>query len=117
MIMEYYALLEHGSYREAYQLLGPSLQQRNFEEYQEGVRSAFKTVQILSIQPYSEWAIAQGYKNPKTSARQNHFVVTLVAVGDGPMSGSVPSGQQQILFISVAGMDGLWKIMAINTAP
>ena len=118
IIREYYSLLEYGSYEQAYNLLSPLMQHnKNFVDYLEGAKSAFKTVQIKSIQPYSVWAKEQGYKNPETSSLDHRFVVTLIAVGNSPMSGSVPSGQLQTLFISVLGVDGVWKINSINTAP
>lgn len=53
VVTQYYTLLGHGLYEDAYQLLSSSAQQfRSLDEYLQMAKHSFKSVEIVSILPY-----------------------------------------------------------------
>ena len=116
VITQYYTFLGHGLYEEAYQLFSSEAQQpHSIEEYVAGATMFFKRVEINGIQPFDFWLVQQG-KTPWLSPEgELRFVVHITAWGVGEMSGSVPSGQPQTLFISLVQERGGWKIDKIYT--
>jgi hypothetical protein len=118
VIAQYYTFLDHGLYEDAYQLLSSEAQRpHSLEEYVDGAEMFFRTVEINGIQPFDVWLIQQG-KTPWSSLEDElRFVVNITAWGVGEMSGSVPSGQPQTLFISMAYENDGWKIHKFSTAP
>ena len=118
VITQYYTFLGHGLYEEAYRLFSSEAQQpRSLEDYVDGAARFFKTVEIHGIQPFDFWLAQQG-KTPWPSPQgELRFVVNITAWGVGEMSGSVPSGQPQTLFISMVHENDGWKIDKFSTAP
>ena len=107
VIVQYYTLLDYGLFEEAYQLLSSSAQSpRSLEDFVAGAEMAFETVQIVTVQFSSE-----------DSDRQKQFYVEIVAEGEGGMSGSVPNGIVQHLWLKVIQENGEWRIDSFNTAP
>lgn len=117
-ITQYYKLLDQGKYREAYQLLSKSARQHvpDLDEYIESKTLAFKSVKIVTIQPFDEYVKQQGGENWQDFENNNEFYVQLIAFGEGPMSGAAISGEIQTLFITVVQEDGVWKIDSWSTS-
>lgn len=118
VIAQYYTFLGHGLYKDAYQLLSSDAQRpRSLEEYVDNAEMYFKTVEISGIIPFDFW-LAQQDKSPwQRPMNELRFVVYITAWGVGEMSGSVPSGQPQTLFISMVNENNGWKINKFSTAP
>ena len=118
-ITRYYTFLGHGLYEEAYQLLSSTERgHRRAEEYIEAGEVFFKAVQIHSIQPYYVYISNEGGQilNTDTDTKKR-FVASFTAWGAGEMSGSVPSGQEQTIFIELIKEGGEWLIDSFSTAP
>lgn len=116
LITQYYTLLGHGLYSDAYQLLSSSFRQAESEQYYvEGVKSAFKIVKINNIQPFIEWRYQQGPGFAPSPGDEYIFTVDIIAWGEGSMSGSIPSGQPQEFWITIVLENGEWKIDQFST--
>lgn len=118
VITQYYTYLGHGLYEEAYQLLSLEAQRpHSMEEYVDAKEMFFKTVEIHGIQPFDFWLVQHGQSPWSSPSNELRFVVDITAWGVGEMSGSVPSGQPQTLFISMVHENDGWKIDKFSTAP
>jgi len=118
VITQYYTFLGHGLHEEAYWLLSvPEQNYHNLDEYVEDTRLAFKTVEIISIQPYFAAVKEQGGQITPDPSNKKRFVVQIRAWGEGNMSGSVMNGTLQTLFLTLVLEDGRWKIDSFATGP
>ena len=118
VITQYYTFLGHGLHEEAYRLLSTSEQNHtNAEDYVKNTRMAFKTVEIISIQPYYVAVIQQGGQATSDLSDRKRFVAKIRAWGEGNMSGSVTNGTLQTLFLALVQEEGQWKIDSFATAP
>lgn len=120
IITQYYTLLGHGSYEEAYQLLSAFARQHSpdFDEYEQNGKQWFKKVQIITIRPlYIDVERQGGRYSPTDTPDEKRFFVQIIAWGEGRMSGSVMSGDLQTLFITLVQENGEWKIKSFATAP
>ena len=118
VITQYYTFLGNGLHEQAYSLLSASRQNfRSFDQYVKNTRIAFKTVEIISIQPYYMFVSQQGGQFTPDHSDGKQFVVKIRAWGEGNMSGSVSNGVLQILFLDLVQEDGKWKIDSFATAP
>jgi hypothetical protein len=118
VITQYYTFLGHGLHRDAYQLLSSKAQKpQSIEEYVNNKEKAFKTVNIITIQPYYLWANGRGKQEPPETGDERRFYVQIKAWGEGNMSGSVVNGRLQTLFLTLIKEDGEWKIDTFATAP
>ena len=117
-ITQYYTFLGHGLYEEAYQLLSSSAQSpQSLEDYVTNKQSAFKTVEIIKIEPYYVAVENQGGKAKPDPVDKKRFAIQIKAWGQGNMSGSVESGSLQTLFLTLIQENGKWKIDSFSTAP
>lgn len=118
VITQYYTFLGHGLYEEAYQLLSSSAQSpQSLEDYVTNKQSAFKTVEIIKIEPYYVAVEKQGGKAKPDPVDKKRFAILIKAWGQGNMSGSVESGSLQTLFLTLIQENGKWKIDSFSTAP
>ena len=118
VIVQYYTLLDQGLFEEAYQLLSSSAQSpQSVEDFVAGAKMAFKTVNVITVQPYNEWASRRGYPPSEDPDGQKRFYVEIVAEGESGMSGSVPNGVVQHLWLGVVQENSEWKIDSFSTAP
>ena len=118
VITQYYTFLGHGLHEEAYWLLSASAQQpQRFEEYVENTRRFFKIVEIDSVVPFYVYVNQQGGQTTPDSEDRIRFTVQIRAWGEGKMSGSVMSGDLQLLFITLVKEAGSWKIDSFSTSP
>lgn len=117
-IIQYYTLLDLGLYEEAYELLSSSRPHpKSLQDFVDGARLSFESVNILSVIPYNDWAKQNGYSAyTETDTRKNYYV-EIAAEGEGGMSGAVPNGQLQQLFLTLVEGDGKWKIYSFATNP
>lgn len=117
VITQYYTLLGHNLYNEAYQLLGSSAKQHspNLEDYVSMARQSFKAVEIVTIEPCTVWLELQGGHPRPDSESEKCFAVEIRAWGEGGMSGSVISGELQLLFLTLVLENGEWKIDSFAT--
>lgn len=117
-VAQFYTYLGHGHYAEAYQLFSEEAKRpHTLEEYMQGASQAFKKVEIQAIHPYAYELLLQDATPWPSPANELRLVVHITAWGQGAMSGSVPSGQPQTLFISLVKENGEWKIDKFRTAP
>ena len=117
-IIQYYTLLDFGLYEEAYGLLSSSRPHpKSLQDFVDGARLSFKAVNILSVIPYNEWAKQNGYSTYTESTTRKNYYVEITAEGEGGMSGAVPNGQLQQLFLTLVEEDGKWKIYSFATNP
>jgi len=119
VITQYYTFLGNGLPEKAYELLSAAAQKpHNLEEYIENMKIFFKDVEIISVVPYpvtvAEWG--GQLQNPDTEDRKR-FTIRIRAWGEGAMSGSVMSGDLQMIFLALVYEDGSWKIDTFSTAP
>ncbi len=118
VITQYYTFLGHGLHEEAYNLLSTSEQNHtSLEDYLKNTHMAFKTVEIISIQPYYVAVIQQGGQTTPDSSDRKRFVAKIRSWGEGNMSGSVTNGTLQTLFLGLVQEEGRWKIDSFATAP
>jgi len=120
VITQYYTLLGHGYYEEAYQLLSSFARQHSPDigEYAQNGKQWFKKVQIIAVRPlYVDVERQGGRYNPPDTLYEKRFFVQIIAWGEGRMSGSVMSGDLQTLFITLVQENGEWKIKSFATAP
>ena len=118
VISQYYTFLGNGLYEEAYQLLSSSAQSpQSLEEYIVNKGRAFQTVVIVAIVPYYVAVEQQGGLTQPDTQDRIRFAVQIRAWGEGGMSGSIPNGELQELFLELILEDGSWKINSFATAP
>lgn len=118
VITQYYTFLGNGLHEKAYGLLSASEQNYgNFDEYVKNTRIAFKTVEIITIQPYFVVVNQQGGQTTPDPNNRKRFVAKIRAWGEGNMSGSVTNGALQTLYLTLVQEDGRWKIDSFSTAP
>ncbi|MBN1449521.1 MAG: hypothetical protein JW963_00765 [Anaerolineales bacterium] len=118
VITQYYTFLGHGLYEEAYQLLSSSAQSpQGLEDYVTNKQIAFKTVEIIKIEPYYIAVENQGGEAKPDPVDKKRFTIQIKAWGQGNMSGSVESGSLQTLFLTLIQENGKWKIDSFSTAP
>lgn len=117
IITQYYTYLGHGLYQEAYGLLSTSAKKHspNFEDFKSMAEASFHSVQILKILPFFVWSCEQGHIVTPETGTETRFYVQIIAEGEGKMSGSVPSGMIQTLFLSLIKEDNEWKIDSYAT--
>jgi hypothetical protein len=116
VIVRYYTLLDQGRYEEAYELLTADRGYETVQDYVKLAEHSFKTVQIITVEPYGKWLKEMGYSRHeiKTPGR---YHVEIIAEGEGGMSGSIPNGQLQSFFVTVRQEENEWKIHSFSTAP
>jgi len=117
VITQYYMFLGHGLYEEAYRLLSSSAQKhsKDVDDYIKGARSSFKSVEIITIQPYYLWANERDSQASPETDNERRFYVQIIAEGEGNMSGSVLNGTLQTIFLSLIQENGEWKIDTFAT--
>lgn len=120
VITQYYTLLGHNQYAEAYTLL--SRHKPNLESLDEFIQNReiekIEKIEIITIQPYFVHVEKQGVrlKSPD-SENEKRFYVQIIAWGEGRMVGGAVSGWPQTLFLTLVKEDGEWKIFSGGTAP
>jgi len=117
VITQYYTFLGHGLFEDAYQLLSSAGRSHSsdVDEYIKMAKLNFKTVKIITIQPY--YLLAQEHcsqAKPETGDVRR-FYVQIIAEGEGSLSGSALNGALQTLFLSLIQEDGEWKIDTFAT--
>lgn len=118
VITQYYTFLGHGLYKDAYQLLSSSAQSpQSLEDYVTNKQRAFKTAEIIKIEPYFVAVEKQGGRAKPDLVNKKRFAIQIKAWGQGNMSGSVESGSLQTLFLTLIQENGKWKIDSFSTAP
>lgn len=116
VITQYYTFLGHGLYEEAYQLLSSSAQSpQSLDDYVTNTQRAFKTVEIIKIEPNYVAVEKQGGKAKPDPIDKKRFAIQIKAWGQGKMSGSVESGSLQTLFLTLIQENGKWKIDSFAT--
>jgi len=111
VITQYYTFLGHGLHEEAYWLQStPRRIIYSVEEYVDRMKSNFKNVEIITIQPLNKWLADQEQPTVPDPPGKKRFYVHIKAWGEGNMSGSVMSGDAQSLILTLVQEDGLWKI-------
>ncbi len=119
VLTQYYTLLGHGFYEEAFNLL--STNSRSYpsakDDYLSLAKLSFRKVEIVSIEPYYLDIRAGGVPKNPDPIDKKRYTVQIKAWGEGNMSGSVPSGVLQTLFVELIQQDGAWKINTFATAP
>ena len=116
VITQYYTFLGHGLYEQAYQLLSSTAQRpHSLEEYVRNKAKAFRTIKIITIQPYYLLAEKRCSRVKPETGNERRFFVHLIAEGEGSMSGSALSGALQTLFLSLTREGGEWKIDTFAT--
>lgn len=51
------------------------------------------------------------------SGDERRFYVQIIAEGEGGMSGAIPNGALQTIFLTLINEDGEWKIDSFATSP
>ncbi len=119
VLTQYYTLLGHGFYEEAFNLL--STNSRDYpsakQDYMSMAKISFRSVEIISIEPNYLAVRSQGVAIKPDPTDKKRYVVQIKAWGEGNMSGSVPSGVLQTLFVELIQQDSAWKINTFATAP
>jgi len=119
VLTQYYTLLGHGFYEEAFNLL--STNSRSYSSAKDNFLSlakiSFRKVEIVSIVPYYLDIRAGGVPKNPDPIDKKRYTVKIKAWGVGDMSGSVPSGVLQTLYVGLIQTDGVWKIDTFATAP
>ena len=106
----------HGLYEQAYQLLSSTAQRpHSLEEYVRNKAKAFRTIKIITIQPYYLLAEKRCSQVKPETGNERRFFVQIIAEGEGSMSGSALSGALQTLFLSLTREGGEWKIDTFAT--
>jgi hypothetical protein len=112
-ITQYYTLLGHGFYEEAFQLLSMSTQQRNsgLQDFVERGEEWYQKVEIVQILPHRVYVRELG-AIPRLYETIQHriFRVQIRAWGKGNMSGAVMSGDLQTIHLDVILEGDEWKI-------
>lgn len=118
-ITKYYTFMGHGLHEQAYELLSSSAQKPypSKEAYLEMAKQAYKSVNIITIQPLFEKSEKLESQNTSKTLDKKTFFVQIIAEGEGALSGSRVSGALQTLFIKVVMEDDEWKIDSFATAP
>lgn len=118
VITQYYTYLGNGLPEKAYGLLSAAAQKpQSLEEYLEYKQIFFKNVEIISVVPYPVDVAEQGGLIPTDPEGRKRFVVRIKAWGEGAMSGSVMSGDLQMLFLALVEEGDSWKIDTFGTSP
>jgi hypothetical protein len=118
VLAKYYTLLDQKLYGQAYQLLSSSRPNaKSLEEFVNGHEKVeIYTFELISVQPYYEWAKEQGSKSSPDSETKKRFYIRVYAEGEGGMAGSVTNGVHTF-FATLVWENGEWKIYSINTSP
>lgn len=118
VLAQYYTLLDQKLYEQAYQLLSPSKPNaKSLEEFISGHEMVkISTFELISAQPYYEWAKEQGSKPSPDSETKKRFYIRVYAEGEGGMAGSITNGVHTF-FATLVWENGEWKIYSINTSP
>ena len=118
VVTQYYTLLGHGLYEDAYQLLSSSAKQfRSLDEYLKMAKLSFKAVEIVSILPYRVAVKNQGGQVHPDPENKKQFAGQIMAWGEGNMSGSRENGELQDIFLELVNENGKWRINSFATAP
>jgi Domain of unknown function (DUF4829) len=117
LITQYYTFLGNGLYEKAYDCYSESLKPRTKEEFVQMAGLSFKSVEIVSVIPYFIAVKEQGGRPKQDSENIARFAVQIRAWGEGNMSGSIPNGNLQYLFLELVKENENWKINAFSTAP
>jgi hypothetical protein len=118
MVIEYYLLLKHGLYNDAYNLLNPSFTQKpSFDQYSEQMSVIYNNLDILYIEPFTVWAARNRIHEFAMSKDLNYIYVELVAwsKGDKPSEGT--SGVEQHMFLKLKREENGWTILSFATNP
>jgi hypothetical protein len=109
VITQYYTFLGHGLYEEAYLLLSTSARGHSgsLDDYVSMAKLSFKTVEIVTIQPYYEAVRQQGGQSEPDPNGLKRFVVQIRSWGEGNMSGSRINGELQELFLELVLEEGV----------
>jgi hypothetical protein len=119
LITQYFTLLDHGLFEDAYKLLSKKSRQHspNVDDYVNMAKTTYKSVLIKTIQPYYTWANQQGLQALPETNDDRRFYVQIVTNGGEDLSVSSLSDDLQTLFLTLILEDNQWKIDAFSTAP
>lgn len=116
-IVEYYTLINFKQYKEAFNLLSNNRPNpQNFDNFV-SVVGLTKSVKVLKVQPYNDWAIDNGRSIIPGQGTEKRFYVEIIGEGEGGMLGSSVSNSKQQLFVKVILENNEWKIFSADTAP
>jgi hypothetical protein len=118
LITQYYTFLGNGLYEKAYDCYSESFKSpRTKEEFVQMAAPNFKSVEIVSVIPYFIAVKEQGGRPKQDTENIARFAVQIRAWGEGNMSGSIPNGNLQYLFLELVKENENWKINVFSTAP
>jgi hypothetical protein len=118
MVIEYYTLIEHGLYRDAYDLINPmSPQKPGFDQYSEQVKVIYNKLDLLTVEPYPKWAERNGLRELPTSDEIQYFYVELLAWSKSETSSDSTSSVEQHMFIKLKKEGDGWTIYSFATNP
>ncbi len=118
VIAQYYLLINHGLFEQAYRLLSLSMQYENtLEEFVSNIKEVLriKEIKIVKILPYHETIQLQGWTTPDP-ANKRMFFLQIYAEGEDGMVGSETNGVHDC-YITTIVEGGDWKISSVNTSP
>lgn len=113
VVVQYYTLIDHGLYKEAYQLLSPSNRNPDLEKYVADMENSFNVAKIITVQPVYKSA---QHQSGIESSNKKIFILDVYLEGAGGMAGSVANGIHTY-FVTVIQEDDEWKIHSVNTSP
>lgn len=120
VLIQYYTLLDHGLYKESYQLLSSTQQKRySFEDYTSFYTHDLKALGINSIQPYNYWRVKQGLPSMQILPDELRYVIFMTAFHNGAAwnEGGTAIPDNITGFQSLVLENNEWKIDEFNTSP
>jgi hypothetical protein len=109
VITQYYTFLDHGLYKEAYQLLSLTARQRlgTLDEYIEYEKSWFTKLEIISIIPQH---------SKRATMNNRRFCVSVEFWDEHVVDEEMMSSERFTLYLTLVREDGEWKIDSFDTA-
>jgi len=120
VLAQYYTLLDHGLYEEAYRLLSSSQQKRHsLGDYTDFYLHDLNGVKIIGIQPYDYWRAQDKMTPLPAPVNELRFVVFLTTFHKGAAwnAGGTPTPYGYTGFESLILENDEWKIDEFNTSP